>query len=75
MEFTGFSEYLDYLVAWIDAPLLDKSDIYQIFDIPGLAQFICHTSMRKAAGEAPVIVSQLHVSMVIWRGSQVGSPM
>ena len=27
-------------MAWIDAPLLDKSDIYQIFDIPVLAQFI-----------------------------------
>jgi hypothetical protein len=36
MGFTGVSEYLDDLVAWIDAPLLDKSDITVTFFIKNL---------------------------------------
>ena len=69
MGFTGVSEYLDDLVAWIDAPLLDKSDTTVTFFIKYStfhdSQFICHTSMPKVADEVPVIVSQSNNLVVI----------
>ena len=47
LQFFGVSEYLEVLVARIDAPILDKLDItfFQqlIFDTPQLTQFISHT--------------------------------
>jgi hypothetical protein len=59
LHFIGVSEYLDDLVARIDAPLLDKSDIIffhqLIFDTPQLAQFISRTPKFKAYDEAHLI--------------------
>jgi len=57
-EFKGVSEYLDDLVARIDAPLLDNFDttfFHQlIFDTPQLAQFITRIPKFKACKEAHV---------------------
>jgi len=62
--FTEVSEYLEDLVAQIDAPLLDCLDIIffhqLIFDTPQLAQFISRSSRRQrdeVHHEAGVIVS------------------
>ena len=59
LQFIGVSEYLEDLVARIDAPLLDKSDIIffhqLIFDTPQLAQFISRTPKFKASDEVHVI--------------------
>jgi hypothetical protein len=59
LQFIGVSEYLEDLVARIDAPLLDKSDIVffhqLIFDCPQLAQFISRTPKLKASDEVHVI--------------------
>ena len=57
-EFHGVSEYLEDLVARIDAPLLDLLDItffhQVIFHTPKLAQFISRTPRLKARDEARV---------------------
>ena len=57
-KFHGISEYLEDLVARIDAPLLDLLDItfFQqvIFHTPHLAQFISRTPQLKARDEARV---------------------
>ena len=57
-EFHGVSEYLEDLVARIDAPLLDLLDItffhQVIFHTPQLAQFISRTPQLKARDEARV---------------------
>ena len=62
--FKGVSEYLNDLVAWIDAPLLDKLDItffhQLIFDTPQLTQFISRTPKFKACDNA-------HVEFSDWR--------
>ena len=56
--FKGVSEYLEDLLARIDAPLLDKSSIFffhqLIFDLPQLAQFISRTPKFKAHDQARV---------------------
>jgi hypothetical protein len=61
LRFTGVSEYLEDLVARIDAPLLHVLDIrffFQlIFDTPQLAQFIDRTPMLNARDEAQVVFS------------------
>jgi hypothetical protein len=61
LHFTGVSEYLEDLVARIDAPLLHVLDIrffFQlIFDTPQLAQFIDRTPMLNARDEAQVVFS------------------
>jgi hypothetical protein len=58
-EFHGVSEYLEDLLARIDAPLLDLLDItffhQVIFHTPQLAQFISRTPQLKARDEARVI--------------------
>jgi F-box-like len=58
-EFHGVSEYLEDLVARIDAPLLDLLNItffHQIiFHTPQLAQFISRTPQLKAGDEARVV--------------------
>ena len=55
-EFKGVSEYLDGLVARIDAPLLDELYItffhQLIFDTPQLTQFISRTPKFKAYDDA-----------------------
>ena len=57
-EFRGVSEYLENLVARIDAPLLDSIWItffhQLIFDIPQLAQFTRRTARFQALNEAHV---------------------
>ena len=57
-EFKGVSEYLDALVARIDAPLLNYLDIVffhqLIFDTPQLTQFISRTPKFKAYDDARV---------------------
>ena len=66
-EFKGVSEYLDDLVAGIDAPLLDYLHItffYQlIFDTPQLTQFISRTPKFKAYDGAYVQFSDRDVSV------------
>jgi hypothetical protein len=57
----GVCEYLEGLVAWIDAPLLDNLEItffhQPIFDTPQLTQFISRTPKFKAHDEARVVFS------------------
>ena len=57
-EFKGVGEYLDDLVARIDAPLLDNLEItffhQLIFDTPQLTQFISRTPNFKACDHALV---------------------
>jgi hypothetical protein len=59
-RFKGVSEYLDDLVARLDAPLLDKLDItffhQLVFDTPNLPQFISRTPSLKPHDEACVAV-------------------
>ena len=65
--FEGVSEYLDDLVARIDAPRLKKLDIsffnQILFDTPQLVQFISRTSALKAPEKAHVIFME-SVAMV-----------
>jgi hypothetical protein len=65
-RFRGVSEYLEDLVAQIDAPLLDKLAIiflHQLtFDTPELTQFISRSPMFKTHDEA-------HVTFSIWEVS------
>ena len=60
-NFKGASEYLEDLVARIDAPLLDRFQIWHfpqlIFHAPQLAQFISRTPNLMACNEAHVIFS------------------
>ena len=64
-QFKGVSEYLEDLVARIDAPLLDKLVItffnQLIFDTPQITQFICRSPKFKARDEARVVFSDSHV--------------
>ena len=64
-EFKGVSEFLDDLVARIDAPLLNELDItffhQLIFDTPQLTQFISRTPKFKACDHARVQFSHLGV--------------
>jgi hypothetical protein len=65
LRFKGVCEYLEDLLAWIDAPLLQELIItffhQLIFDTPQLAQFISRTPNLKALDEA----------RVVFRGDQV----
>ena len=65
LRFDGVSEYLDDLVAQIDAPLLDNLDIaffYQlIFDTPCLTQFISRTPKFKLTAH-----DEAHVKFSDW---------
>ena len=58
-EFHGVSEYLEDLVAWIDAPLLDSMQITFFHeltsDIPQLAQFMRRTTRFQ-------VLNELHVN-------------
>jgi hypothetical protein len=68
LRFKGVSEYLEDIVAHIDAPLLDNlvtTFFHQlIFDTPQLAQFIDRTPKFKAYDEARVVLSYWHVSII-----------
>jgi hypothetical protein len=65
LKFSGVSEYLEVLLARIDAPLLDRLDInlfhQLIFDTSQLAQLISCTSKLKAYNEAHVDFSDSRV--------------
>ena len=67
LEFFGASEYLEDLVARIDAPLLKKMVIIffhqLIFHTPQLTQFIGRTPNFKAHDEARVFFVTWHVSV------------
>jgi hypothetical protein len=58
LKFKGVSEYLEDLVAWIDAPLLDKLDItffhQLIFDTSQLARFISRSPNPMTRNKAHV---------------------
>lgn len=59
--FKGVSEYLEDIVAWVDAPLLDHLDIIffhqLIFDTPLLAQFISRIPKLNAHDQAHMAFS------------------
>jgi hypothetical protein len=59
--FKGVSEYLEDIVAWVDAPLLDHLDIIffhqLIFDTPLLARFISRIPKLNAHDQAHVAFS------------------
>ena len=58
LEFQGVNRYLEDLVSWIDAPLLDTIQIFFVdhitFSIPQLAQFTERTTRFKASNETHV---------------------
>jgi hypothetical protein len=68
-QFRGVSEYLEDLVARIDAPLLSDLTItffHQLtFDTPQLTQFISHTPMFKTRNEAYVAFSNRDVQVSV----------
>ena len=69
--FKGVSEYLEDLVAQIDAPLLDKLAVtffhQLIFDTPQLTQFISRSPKFKAHDEARVSFDSQHVRVTLPR--------
>jgi hypothetical protein len=68
-EFKGVCEYLEDLVAWIDAPLLDNFLIaffhQLIFDTSQLAQFIIRTPKFNAHHDASVVFSNQDASVTL----------
>jgi len=66
-EFKGVSEYLEDLVARIDAPLLDRLGIrffhQLIFDTPQLAQFVARTPNIQPPVEAHIFFSDSYVEV------------
>jgi hypothetical protein len=73
MRFIGVSEYLEELLARIDAPLLDKLTITffnrLVFDTPQLAQFIIRTPKFKLHDEARVVFSDWDVWITLPQAS------
>jgi hypothetical protein len=69
LRLKGVGEYLDDLVARIDAPLLDKLTItllhQLIFDTPQLSQFISRTPKFKTHTEAHMVFSVKDVSITL----------
>ena len=69
LYFQGVSEYLEEVVARIDAPLLNGSVIIffdqLIFDTPQLTQFISRTPLLKAYDKARVTFSYVDASVVL----------
>ena len=67
IKFKGVSEYLEDILAWIDAPMLFKMDItffhQLIFDIPRSTMFISHTFGSEAYCRAHVTFSDCDVSV------------
>ena len=67
--FNGVSEYLEHLVAQIDAPLVETLDItffhQLIFDMPQFAQFISHSPKFEAHDKARVFFSNWNVSVTL----------
>ena len=77
IRFKGASEYLDYLVAWIDAPRLNELSITffpQInFDTPHLVQFISRTPGFKEPNEAHVNLNPDAEVRLVWASDGYGS--
>lgn len=75
MKFKGISDYLEDIVAQIDAPLLDTLSIkffHQVtFDTRQLAQFIGRTPKLEERNEARVVFSELIVRVTFLLASQV----
>ena len=73
-KFQGISEYLDDLVAQIDAPLLDFISVTffhgLIFDTPQLARFMRRMTRFQALNEAHV---DFYVDPMFYWGVQIGS--
>jgi len=71
LGFKGVSEYLEDLVARIDVPLLNKSDIeffpQLIFHTPRVAQFITRTLNFMASEEAHLIFSNYEAEFTLPR--------
>ena len=71
--FSGVGEYLEDLVARIDAPLLHDLDItffhQPMFDTPQLAQFISRTPKFRAHDELHVDLSDRKVSVTLTQAS------
>ena len=69
LRFKGVSEYLEDLVARIDAPQLHSlgaTFFYQLlFDIPQLTQFVCRTPKLKAHDEAYLTISYSNASLTL----------
>jgi hypothetical protein len=69
LQFKGVDEYLEYLVAGIDAPLLNNLEItffhQDIFHTAQLTLFISRTPNFKARGEAHVYFSVIDVSVTL----------
>jgi len=69
LTFNGASEYLEDLVTWIGAPLLDYFFIIffheLIFDTPQLFQFISRTPKLKACDQARVIFTDSRVVITL----------
>jgi hypothetical protein len=72
LRFRGLSEYLEDLVARIDAPLLDKFAItlfhQLILETPQLTQFISRTLEFKANNEVHIVFSDWNVSVETYDG-------
>jgi len=68
-NFKGVSEYLDDLVAWIDAPLLERLQMWLspqlIFRTPQLAQFIGRTPNFMARDEAHVTFYNFQAKLIL----------
>jgi hypothetical protein len=68
-QFKGVGEYLEDLVARIDAPLLDDLEItffhQLVFDTPRLTQFISRTPRFNAYDGARVVFSELEVRITL----------
>jgi hypothetical protein len=66
-SFKGVSEYLEGLVARIDAPLLDSLNItffhQLIFDTPQLAQFVARTPNIQPPVEAHIVFSDRYIGV------------
>ena len=67
--FEGATDYLENLVAWIDAPLLDTLDVnffsQVMFETPQLAQFIDRAPKFKAYDNALVFFSESDVWVIL----------
>jgi hypothetical protein len=73
-SFAGHSRYVELLVAWIDAPLLERLVINLfddlLFDTPQLAQLISRTPMFEAPFEARVFFDDYGAGRIILPSSK-----
>jgi hypothetical protein len=76
LKFKGIGEYLEYLVARIDTPLLDDLDIILfhelISDTPQLAQFVSCTPKSETYNEAHVLFTDQCIFVALSQGNDGG---